>query len=72
MYRIKIPVLDVMGSDDWTVTMWGAPEREKQIRLNPGSAQVIVPGARHFFERREDELVKIVASFLDATLKEKP
>jgi alpha-beta hydrolase superfamily lysophospholipase len=71
MYRIKIPVLDVMGSDDWTVTMWGAPEREKQIRLNPGSAQVIVPGAKHFFERREDELVKIVASFLDATLKEK-
>jgi pimeloyl-ACP methyl ester carboxylesterase len=69
MYRIKIPVLDVFGSNDWTVTMWGAPEREKQILLNPGSAQVIVPDAKHFFEDREDELVKIIAGFLDRTLK---
>jgi len=72
MYRIKIPVLDVFGSDDWTVTMWGAPEREKQIRLNAGSAQVIVPGARHFFENREDELLRIIDSFLSTTLKAKP
>jgi len=72
MYRIKIPVLDVFGSDDWTVTMWGGPEREKQIRLNPGSAQVIVPGAKHFFEKREDELVRIVDSFLTTALRAKP
>jgi pimeloyl-ACP methyl ester carboxylesterase len=72
MYRIKIPVLDVFGSNDWTVTMWGGPEREKQIRLNPGSAQVIVPDAKHFFEDREDELVKIVADFLDKTISVKP
>ena len=69
MFRIKIPVLDVYGSDDWTVTMWGAPEREKQIRLNPGSAQVMVPGAKHFFEGREDDLIKIVVGFLDQTFK---
>jgi len=68
MYRIKIPVLDVFGSDDWTVTMWGAPEREKQIMKNPASAQVMVPGAKHFFEDRESELVKIVAGFLDRTM----
>ena len=68
MYRIKIPTLDIYGSDDWTVTMWGAPEREKQLRLVPGSGQVMVPGAKHFFERREDELVKIVAGFLDKNL----
>jgi len=54
------------------VTMWGGPEREKQIRLNPGSAQVIVPDAKHFFEDREDELVKIVAAFLDQTFSAKP
>jgi pimeloyl-ACP methyl ester carboxylesterase len=65
MYRIRIPTLDVYGSDDWTVTMWGAPEREKQLRKVPGSGQVMVPGAKHFFEGREDELVKIVARFLD-------
>ena len=67
MFRIKIPVLDVYGSEDWTVTVWGAPEREKQLRDHAGSAQVMVPGAKHFFEGREDELVKIVTGFLDRT-----
>jgi alpha-beta hydrolase superfamily lysophospholipase len=69
MYRIRIPTLDVYGSNDWTVTMWGAPEREKQLRDHPGSAQIMVPGAKHFFEGREEELIKIVVGFLDKTLK---
>lgn len=67
MYRIKIPVLDVFGSDDWNVTMWGGPERKEQILKNPGSAQIVVPGAKHFFEGREEELLKIVVDFLDRT-----
>jgi pimeloyl-ACP methyl ester carboxylesterase len=69
MYRIKIPTLDVYGSNDWTVTMWGAPEREKQLREHPGSGQVMVPGAKHFFEGKEDELLRIVTAFLDKTFK---
>ena len=69
MYRIKIPVLDVYGSKDWTATIGGGPEREAQIRGDPRSGQVIVPGAEHFFEGREDELVKIVAAFLDRTFR---
>jgi alpha-beta hydrolase superfamily lysophospholipase len=68
MYRIKIPTLDVYGSDDWSVTIYGAPEREKQLAKVPGSGQVMVPGAKHFFERQEDELVTVVRSFLDRTL----
>ena len=69
MYRIKIPTLDVYGSNDWTVTMWGAPEREKQLKDHPGSGQVMVPDAKHFFEGREEELIKIVTGFLDRTFK---
>ena len=72
MFRIKIPTLDVYGSNDWTVTMSGAPEREKQLKDHPGSAQVMVPDAKHFFEGKEDELVRITVSFLDATFKAKP
>jgi pimeloyl-ACP methyl ester carboxylesterase len=68
-YRIKIPTLDVFGADDWTVVVQGATEREKLIRRNPGSAQIAVPRAKHFFEGQEDELVKIVADFLDKSLK---
>ncbi|HUN67259.1 MAG TPA: DUF3530 family protein [Burkholderiales bacterium] len=72
MYRIKIPVLDVYGGDDWTVVTWGAPERERQLRKVPGSGQVMVPGAKHFFEGREDELVRIISSFLNSAFRAEP
>jgi pimeloyl-ACP methyl ester carboxylesterase len=65
MFRIKIPVLDVFGSEDWVETIWGAPERKAQILKNPGSAQVMVPNAEHFFEGKIDLLAGIVVSFLD-------
>jgi len=65
MYRIKIPVLDIYGSNDWTVTMYGGPERLAQIRKNPRSAQIVVPDAQHFFEGREEELLEHIAGFLD-------
>ena len=72
MFRIKIPVLDVYGSKDWTVTVWGADERKKQILRNADSDQVMVREARHFFEDREDELVRVITEFLDRTFKAKP
>jgi pimeloyl-ACP methyl ester carboxylesterase len=65
MFRIKIPVMDVFGSKDWEITQVGAYERLKQINKVPGSQQVIVPEAEHFFEGREDDLVKVVVEFLD-------
>ncbi len=65
MFRIKIPVLDVFGSKDWEITQVGAYERKKQILKVPGSDQVIVPDAQHFFEGREEELVKVIVTFLD-------
>lgn len=68
MYRIKIPVLDVFGERDWDVTRWGADERRAQLEKVPGSAQVVVPGATHFFERREEDLIRVVTGFLDRTL----
>jgi pimeloyl-ACP methyl ester carboxylesterase len=68
MYRIKIPVLDVFGERDWDVTRWGAEERKAQIDRVPGSAQVIVPKATHFFEGQEEALLKIIAGFLDDVL----
>lgn len=65
MFRIKIPVMDVFGSKDWEITQVGAYERKKQIDKVPGSEQVKVPDALHFFEGQEDELVRIVVGFLD-------
>ncbi|MFN0038443.1 MAG: alpha/beta hydrolase [Burkholderiales bacterium] len=66
MFRIKIPVLDVFGGKDWEITQVGAYERKKQIMKVPGSDQVIVPDALHFFEGREDDLVKVLVTFLDS------
>ncbi len=65
MFRIKIPVLDVFGTKDWEITQVGAYERKKQIDKVPGSRQVAVPDALHFFEGREDDLVKVLVDFMD-------
>ena len=65
MYRIKIPVLDVYGGGDWIGITQTAPERAALLKDHPGSAQIRVQGAKHFFEDREEELVRIVVSFLD-------
>lgn len=65
MFRIKIPVLDVFGSKDWEITQVGAYERKKQIMKIPGSDQVVVKDALHFFEGKEDELTGVVVAFLD-------
>lgn len=70
MFRIKIPVLDVFGSKDWEVTVWGADERRKEILKNPGSQQIMVPNAEHFFEGKEDQLSAIVVKFLDSTFRQ--
>jgi alpha-beta hydrolase superfamily lysophospholipase len=71
VFRITIPVLDVYGSKDWTVTLWGADERRRQIERIPGSAQVEVPNATHFFEGKEEELLRVVVAFLDKSFASK-
>lgn len=70
MYRIKIPVLDVYGEQDWNVIRWGAEERKAQIAKVPGSAQVMIPRAKHFFESQEEELVAVIDQFLRAVFRE--
>ncbi len=65
MFRIKIPVLDVFGGKDWEITQVGAYERRKQIMKIAGSDQIVVKDALHFFEGREDDLAKVVITFLD-------
>ena len=69
MFRIKVPVLDIFGTLDWQVTRYGAEERRAQILRNAGSDQVIIQGAEHFFERQQDELTQVIASFLGRVLK---
>ena len=69
MFRIKIPVLDMFGSDDWEVTRYGADERLAQILKIANSQQVVVAGAQHFFEGKRHELTRDVVLFLDRVFK---
>lgn len=69
MFRIKIPVLDVFGSDDWEVTRFGADERRAQILKIANSQQVVIAGAQHFFEGKRKELSRDVVVFLDRVFK---
>lgn len=66
MFRIKIPVMDVYGSEDWVITQVGGYERKKQILKVPGSRQVVLQDAPHFFEGKEDELTGEIVDFLDS------
>lgn len=65
MFRIKIPVLDIFGSKDWPITQVGAYERKLQIDKVPGSDQIVIPDAPHFFEGKEDELITAIVGFLN-------
>ena len=69
MFRIKVPVLDLFGSEDWVITRVGAYERRQQIMKVEGSQQVELGGAPHFFEGHEDSLSEIIVRFLDKVLK---
>lgn len=68
MFRIQIPVLDIYGSLDWSVTVVGADERRRQILRIPGSRQQVVDSAMHFFEGRQDVLNRAIVAFLDEVL----
>lgn len=65
MFRIKIPVLDVFGAQDWDITRVGADERRAQIMKIKHSDQVVVADAKHFFEYKQDELTRVIVAFLD-------
>lgn len=72
MFRIKIPVMDVYGSEDWVITQVGGYERKQQIMKVPGSRQEILKDAPHFFEEKEDELTRVIVDFLDSVFEAKP
>jgi pimeloyl-ACP methyl ester carboxylesterase len=68
--KIRIPVLDLYGSEDLPEVLVATGSRADAGRQagNEHFVQREVPGANHFFDGQDTELVGIVADWLDGTV----
>lgn len=64
--RIQVPVLDLYGSDDLPQVLRGVEPRAAAARAagNTAYRQMRVEGANHFFEGKNDVLLKTVSDWL--------
>ncbi len=64
---MRVPVLDLYGSDEYPAVIRKAPERRAMIEAagHGASRQLVLAGADHYFRNRGAELVDAVAAWLD-------
>lgn len=64
--KMTVPVLDLYGEEEFPAVLKMAPERLKMIEAagHEKSAQVMLPGANHYFHEQGDELTAAVAEWL--------
>lgn len=64
--KIRVPILDVYGENDLKTVVDTAAERAAAAKAggNRDYAQVMIPGADHFFDGFEEPLVQTVADWL--------
>jgi pimeloyl-ACP methyl ester carboxylesterase len=67
--KLGLPVLDLYGERDFPAVLAAAPQRAQALRAARGSGQIQVEGADHFFDGREQELVRWTKRFFDRTLR---
>jgi len=70
--KLKIPVLDIYGQNDYRAVIKMAPERLKMIRSTgiSKSKQQVIPDANHYFTDRGEPLVDVITNWLnELTLK---
>lgn len=66
--NLALPVLDVYGEHDLSAVMQAAARRRAVLERIPGSSQVVIAGADHFYDGREAELQSVIAGFLARVL----
>lgn len=73
LQKVKLPILDIYGSQDIEPVLSTATERASEARRaeNRDYRQVEVLGADHFFSGLDDELVKRVRAWLQRTISER-
>jgi len=61
-----IPILDVYGDRDLPPVLAHAEERRRTLERIPGSSQIVIAGADHFYTGRESELTDALVPFIEA------
>ncbi|TCS72175.1 dienelactone hydrolase [Sulfuritortus calidifontis] len=66
--KLKLPVFDLYGQNDLPAVVENAPRRAAMLKGRAGAVQRQVPGANHFFEGLDANLVEAVRGYLDQAL----
>lgn len=64
--RLRLPMLDIYGEEDLAPVLTGAGTRATAASENTDFTQIEVPGANHFFDGYEPQLLEAVSEWLDA------
>lgn len=68
--RVAFPVFDVYAERDFEVVLAKSNDRAAVVRALPGSRQVMVFGADHFFAGREREVAMLLGDLLGPVLQQ--
>lgn len=63
---VKAPVLDLYGANDLPHVLSAAAKRKVSLKGNAASKQMVIPDADHFFDGKEEAMIKAVKGFLDS------
>ena len=66
LHGMHAPILDVQGEFDLPAVRAQAESRAREIASIPGSRELVIPGADHFYNGREKQLVDAIVAFLVA------
>jgi len=66
---IDVPVLDLYGSNDLAGVVRSALQRQSASAQNRDYTQISAKDADHFFNDKEDELIELIADWLDKRAK---
>ena len=64
--RIRVPLLNVVGSEDYPAVQLQAEKLESILEdLPAGSAQRRIEGAGHYFDDQNEELLEVITGWLE-------
>ena len=63
--NVRVPLLDVHGTRDLPLVLRWVVERGHVVQKHPGSRQIVIAGADHFYTGREQFLAEQIGAFIE-------